>query len=144
MAELDEVKKQIDSFRVVKKNKTLDDQIEDFEKDLDPIKEKDFIKYVKMDEEEEKDIKLMQESLGPGISVRKSGFEKAKKSKKKDEEEDWAEIVKEDDFLPGKKESAYAGDTSKQYKNGTGPEGAYTSNSFDDSIQGYSSSSKYQ
>ena len=143
MAELDEVKKEIDSFRVVKENKTLDDEIDKFEKDLDPIKEKDFVKYVKMDEVEEKDIKLMQESLGSGITVRKSDVKIKKGSKKKDEEQDWAEVVREDEFLPGKKESAYAGDMSQQYKDGTGPEGAYTSNSFDDSIQGYSSS-KYQ
>ena len=143
MAELDEVQNQIDSFKVVEKNKTLDDQIDKFEKELDPIKEKDFIKYVKMDEEEEKDIRLLQESLGSGISVKKSGFEKVKKPKK-EEEQDWAEIVKEDVLFPEKKESAYAGDVSQQYKDGSGSQGAYTSNSFDDSIQGYSSGSKYQ
>ena len=102
MAELDEVQNQIDSFKVVEKNKTLDDQIDKFEKELDPIKEKDFIKYVKMDEEEEKDIRLLQESLGSGISVKKSGFEKVKKPKK-EEEQDWAEIVKEDVLFLKKK-----------------------------------------
>jgi hypothetical protein len=142
MAELDEVKEEIESFRVVKENKTLDDEIDKFEKELSPIKEKDFIKYVRMDEEEEKDIRLMQDSLGSGITVKRSDVKVKKGSKKKDEEQDWAEVVREDVLFPGKKESAYAGDVSKQYKDGSGPEGSYTSHS-DDSIQGYSSS-KYQ
>jgi uncharacterized protein YozE (UPF0346 family) len=142
MTELDEVKKQIDAFKIIKNKKTLDDQIEKFEKELDPIKEKDFIKYVKMDEKEEKDIRLLNEALGSSISVRKPEFEVKKRSKKKDNKEDWAEIIKEDILFPEKKESAYTGDVSHQYKEGTGD--AYRSNDhFDDSIQGYSSSSKY-